>query len=199
MSNVVSPAQALPLEVLRQVVKYMTDNPKSRQDRPLPDEDYTKAMLTVCSSWRQAALEHMWGNVHLTMSSQTNKILFDELVWEIYRARTELSLDGTRLDGLAMFNRWKAAVVTRIAHDFYYAYSIIKAPRIFSKRWLSVSNRWFHFDPGEDMLSGKLLFRSDSQQVDGRLSHIIQPISQQATDDNTNVLDLSSISPDWAH
>ncbi|KAJ1663651.1 hypothetical protein IWW47_000043 [Coemansia sp. RSA 2052] len=120
-------------------------------------------------------------------------------VWEIYRARTELSLDGTRLDGLAMFNRWKSAVVTRIAHDFYYAYSIIKAPRIFSKRWLSVSNRWFHFDPGEETLSGKLFFRSESQQVDGRLSHIIQPIPQQAADDNTNVPDLSSISPDRAH
>ncbi|KAJ2635097.1 hypothetical protein GGF44_003398 [Coemansia sp. RSA 1694] len=116
------------------------------------------------------------------------------VVWEIYRARTELSLDG-----LAMFNRWKSAVVTRIAHDFYYAYSIIKAPRIFSKRWLSVSNRWFHFDPGEETLSGKLFFRSESQQVDGRLSHIIQPIPQQAADDNTNVPDLSSISPDRAH
>ncbi|KAJ2441574.1 hypothetical protein GGF42_007248 [Coemansia sp. RSA 2424] len=81
MSNVISPAQALPLEVLRQVVKYMTDNPKSRQDKPLPSEDYMKAMLTVCSSWRQAALEHMWGNVYLTMSTQANKVLFDELGW----------------------------------------------------------------------------------------------------------------------
>ncbi|KAJ2638739.1 hypothetical protein GGF44_002759 [Coemansia sp. RSA 1694] len=121
------------------------------------------------------------------------------MVWEIYRGRTELSLDGTRLDGLAMFNRWKSVVVARIAHDFYYAYSIIKAPRIFSKRWLLVSNRWFHFDPGEETLSGKLSFRSESQQVDGRLSHTIQPIPQQAADDNTNVPDLSSISPDRAH
>ncbi|KAJ2573584.1 hypothetical protein GGH95_004048 [Coemansia sp. RSA 1836] len=120
-------------------------------------------------------------------------------VWEIYRGRTELSLDGTRLDGIAMFNRWQSAVVTRIAHDFYYAYSIIKAPRIFSKCWLLVSNRWFHFDPGEETLSGKLSFRSESQQVDGRLSRTIQPIPQQAADDNTNVPDLSSISPDRAH
>ncbi|KAJ2436965.1 hypothetical protein GGF42_008781 [Coemansia sp. RSA 2424] len=120
-------------------------------------------------------------------------------VLEIYCARTELSLDGTRLDGLAMFNRWKSAVMTRIIHDFYYAYSISKAPRIFSKRWLSVSNRWFHFDPGKDKLSGKLSFRSESQQMDGHLSHIIQPIPQQAADDNTNAPDLSSISPDRAH
>ncbi|KAJ2573896.1 hypothetical protein GGH95_003993, partial [Coemansia sp. RSA 1836] len=62
-------------------------------------------------------------------------------VWEIYRASTELSLDGTKLNGLAMFNCWKSAVVARIVHDFYYAYPLIKALRIFSKRWLSVSNR----------------------------------------------------------
>ncbi|KAJ2814221.1 hypothetical protein H4S07_000019 [Coemansia furcata] len=74
-------------------------------------------------------------------------------VWEIFRARAELSLEGKRLNGLAMFLRWKSTVVARILHDFYYAYSLVKAPHIFTKRWLTVSNRWYHFNPGEDELS----------------------------------------------
>ncbi|KAJ2750308.1 hypothetical protein GGI19_005180 [Coemansia pectinata] len=107
-------------------------------------------------------------------------------VWEIYRARAELSLDGKRLDGLAMFLRWKSAVIARILHDFYYSYSMIKAPHKFEKRWLTVSNRWYHFNPGDDELDGKISFRNESQQVAGRLHHIIQYHQQSATDDGTN-------------
>ncbi|KAJ2054350.1 hypothetical protein H4S04_000043 [Coemansia sp. S16] len=113
-------------------------------------------------------------------------VLHGLAVWEIFRARAELSLDGKRLDGLAMFLRWKSAVISRILHDFYYSYSMIKAPHIFKKRWLTVSNRWYHFDPGDDELDGKISFRNESQQVAGRLHHIIQYHQQSAPDDDTN-------------
>ncbi|KAJ2458840.1 hypothetical protein GGI03_005709, partial [Coemansia sp. RSA 2337] len=106
-------------------------------------------------------------------------------VWEIFRARAEPSLDGKWLDGLAKFLRWKSALVS-CKHDFYYSYSMIKAPHIFKKRWLTVSNWWYHFDPGDDELDGKISFRNESQQVAGRLPHIIQYHQQSAPDDDTN-------------
>ncbi|KAJ2870043.1 hypothetical protein GGH93_005872 [Coemansia aciculifera] len=65
---------------------------------------------------------------------------------------------------------------------------MIKAPHKFEKRWLAVSNRWYHFDPGDDELDGKISFRNESQQVAGRLHHIIQYHQQSAKDDNTNAL-----------
>ncbi|KAJ2055070.1 hypothetical protein GGI17_006748, partial [Coemansia sp. S146] len=107
-------------------------------------------------------------------------------VWEIFRARAELSLDGKRLDGLAMFLRWKSTVIARILHDFYYSYSMTKAPYIFEKCWLAVSNQWYHFDPGDDELDGKISFRNESQQVVSRLHHTIQYHQQSATDDDTS-------------
>ncbi|KAJ2804937.1 hypothetical protein H4S07_004127, partial [Coemansia furcata] len=44
--------------------------------------------------------------------------------WEIFCTCAELSLEGKRLNGLAMFLRWKSIAVARILHDFYYAYSL---------------------------------------------------------------------------
>ncbi|KAJ2026434.1 hypothetical protein H4S03_008627 [Coemansia sp. S3946] len=63
---------------------------------------------------------------------------------------------------------------------------MIKAPHIFKRRWLVVSNRWYHFDPGDDELDGKISFRNKSQQVAGRLHRIIQYDQQPALDDDTN-------------
>ncbi|KAJ2877495.1 hypothetical protein H4R27_006186 [Coemansia aciculifera] len=97
---------------------------------------------------------------------------------EIFRARAELPLDDKRLDGLAMFLRWKSTVIARILYDFYYSYSMIKAPHKFEKRWLAVSNRWYHFDPGDNELDGKISFRNESQQVAGRLHHIIHVLGR---------------------
>ncbi|KAJ2261633.1 hypothetical protein GGI01_002146, partial [Coemansia sp. RSA 376] len=49
-----------------------------------------------------------------------------------------------------------------------------------------VSNRWYHFDPGDDELDGKISFRNKSQQVTGCLHHIIQYHQQSAPDDDAN-------------
>ncbi|KAJ2839674.1 hypothetical protein FBU31_000647 [Coemansia sp. 'formosensis'] len=116
-------------------------------------------------------------------------------VWEIFRARAELSLDGKRLNGMAMFLRWKSTVVARILHNFYYAYSIVKAPHIFTKRWSMVSNWWYRFDPCEDELSGKIPFCNDLQLVAGRLSHIIQYRQQPAEGVDTNAQAASNHPP----
>ncbi|KAJ2110540.1 hypothetical protein GGI16_000252 [Coemansia sp. S142-1] len=108
-------------------------------------------------------------------------------VWGIFHAQAELSLDGKRPGGLATFLRWKSAVILRILHDFY-SYSIIKALHIFEKYWLTVSNWWYHFDPGSDKLDENISFRNESQQVTGRLHHIIQYHQQSAPDDDTIAL-----------
>ncbi|KAJ2075551.1 hypothetical protein GGH13_000533 [Coemansia sp. S155-1] len=85
-----------------------------------------------------------------------------------------------------MVLRWKSAVISRILHDFYYSYSIITAPHIFEKSWLPVSNRWYHFDPGNDELDGKISFTNESQQVASRVHHLIQYHQQSAPNDDTN-------------
>ncbi|KAJ2834719.1 hypothetical protein FBU31_001740 [Coemansia sp. 'formosensis'] len=108
-------------------------------------------------------------------------------LWEIFRARAELSLEGKRLNGMAIFLHWKSTVIARILHDFSYAYSLVKAPHIFAKRWLTVSNRWYHFDPGEDELSGKISFCDDPQLMAGCLSHIIQYHQQLAEGNDTRL------------
>ncbi|KAJ2350916.1 hypothetical protein GGH92_002116 [Coemansia sp. RSA 2673] len=65
---------------------------------------------------------------------------------------------------------------------------MIKVPHIFEKFWLTVSNWWYHFDPGDDELDGKISFGNESQQVAGRLHHIIQYHQQLALDDDANAL-----------
>ncbi|KAJ2488104.1 hypothetical protein IWW37_004992 [Coemansia sp. RSA 2050] len=87
-------------------------------------------------------------------------------VWEIYRARAELSLEGTTHSGEAMFIRWKLSLMQRINQDFIYAFTQLKAAHPFHNRWLMVSNRWYHFDPGENELSGKLSFHSSPHTLD---------------------------------
>ncbi|KAJ2840559.1 hypothetical protein FBU31_000316 [Coemansia sp. 'formosensis'] len=122
-------------------------------------------------------------------------IMHSLAVWEIFRARVELSLEGKRLNGLAMFLRWKATIIARILHDFYYAYSLVKAPHIFTKCWLMVSNWWYHFDPGEDKLSRKISFCNDPQLVAGHLSHFIQYHQQPAKGVDTNAQAASNHPP----
>ncbi|KAJ2812732.1 hypothetical protein H4S07_001195, partial [Coemansia furcata] len=118
-----------------------------------------------------------------------NKLMKSEIKSGISAGRIILGgfLDGKRLNGLAMFLRWKSTVVAHILHDFYYAYSLVKAPHIFTKRRLMVSNQWYHFDPGEDELSGKISFCNDPHPVAGHLSHITQYHQQPAEGVDTNV------------
>ncbi|KAJ2485164.1 hypothetical protein IWW37_006019 [Coemansia sp. RSA 2050] len=123
-------------------------------------------------------------------------------VWEIYRARAELSLEGTAHSGEAMFIRWKLSLMQRINQDFIYAFTQLKAAHSFHNRWLMVSNRWYHFDPGENELSGKLSFHSSPHTLDS--SHTIDSnniLSSQSADTSSasstptsNV--LSSQTPD---
>ncbi|KAJ2744579.1 hypothetical protein GGI20_002868 [Coemansia sp. BCRC 34301] len=114
-------------------------------------------------------------------------------VWEIYRARTELSLDSVMHSGEAMFLRWQSTVMLRIVHDYTYSFSRLKAGQPFHKRWLQVSNRWYHFDPGEDEDSGKLTFRNSNYPLDSRLHYFLHPST--ATDaDTSSALSTTTIS-----
>ncbi|KAJ2431888.1 hypothetical protein GGF41_000330 [Coemansia sp. RSA 2531] len=65
---------------------------------------------------------------------------------------------------------------------------MIKVPHIFEKLWLTVSNRWYHFDSRDDELDGKTSFRNESQPVAGRLHRIIQYLQQLALEDDANAL-----------
>ncbi|KAJ2810938.1 hypothetical protein H4S07_002379, partial [Coemansia furcata] len=68
-------------------------------------------------------------------------VLHGLAVWEIYRARAELSLSGIKHSGEAMYLRWKATLMLRIVQDFTYSFTQLKAAHSFHTRWLLVSNR----------------------------------------------------------
>ncbi|KAJ2346162.1 hypothetical protein GGH92_003730 [Coemansia sp. RSA 2673] len=96
------------------------------------------------------------------------------MVWQSGRFST---LDHSR-HWIAKRNRWLG-----------YVYSLeIEGHTIVEKRWLVVSSRWYHFDPGDDELDGKISLRNKSQQVASRVHHIIQHHWQSAPDDDTNAL-----------
>ncbi|KAJ2332939.1 hypothetical protein GGH92_008767 [Coemansia sp. RSA 2673] len=106
-------------------------------------------------------------------------------VWEIFCARTELSLDGIEHSGKAMFIRWKSTLMLRITQDFTYAFAQTKAVQPFHTRWLQVSNQWYHFDPGENELSGKLSFLNSPNAQDSHTDYLIEH-SQMPQDDDTS-------------
>ncbi|KAJ1905058.1 hypothetical protein LPJ81_002138 [Coemansia sp. IMI 209127] len=112
-------------------------------------------------------------------------------VWEIYRSHAELSQDDIRRTGDEMFIRWKSTVILRILQDFNYFFNREKAAQLFHDRWLKVSNRWYHFEPGGDELSGTLSFRN-SPITDSRLNYFIHSHSGQSGFDTT---DSPSASP----
>ncbi|KAJ2078439.1 hypothetical protein GGI16_007935 [Coemansia sp. S142-1] len=59
-----------------------------------------------------------------------------------------------------------------------------KAVQPFHTRWLQVSNR-YHFDPGENELSGKLSFLNSPNAQDSHIDYLIEH-SQTPQDDDTS-------------
>ena len=70
--------------------------------------------------------------------------------------------DNNKVLVIGLCNNHKTAknkpVTLRILQDFNYFFNREKAAQLFHDRWLKVSNRWYHFEPGGDELSGTLSF-----------------------------------------
>ncbi|KAJ2742586.1 hypothetical protein GGI20_004377 [Coemansia sp. BCRC 34301] len=71
MSDLVSPAQALPIEVVRQIIGHFVLELDTPIDRVSDLEHGLKELLSVCSTWRQAATERLWERIELTISSDS--------------------------------------------------------------------------------------------------------------------------------
>ncbi|KAJ2872241.1 hypothetical protein GGH93_004178 [Coemansia aciculifera] len=109
-------------------------------------------------------------------------------VWEIFRACAELSLDCIEHSGEAMFIRCKLTLMLHIIQDFMYAFTQTKAAHTFYTRWLLVSNRLYHFDPGENELSGKLSFQNSPNAQDSHTDYTINHSQPSQDADTSNAL-----------
>ncbi|KAJ2751450.1 hypothetical protein GGI19_004473, partial [Coemansia pectinata] len=109
-------------------------------------------------------------------------------VWEIFRARAELSLDGIEHSGKAMFIRRKSTLMLRIIQDFMYAFTQTKAAQIFYTCWLLVSSLWYHFGPSENELSGRLSFLNSPSAQDSRTDYKINHSQPSQDADTSNAL-----------
>ncbi|KAJ2353798.1 hypothetical protein GGH92_000435, partial [Coemansia sp. RSA 2673] len=76
MSNQISAAQRLPLDVLRLLVQYVASKDSQYSYRG-ENIDKLQALLYVCSTWRQAALEYSWKELSLKCDSKRNIIYVD--------------------------------------------------------------------------------------------------------------------------
>ncbi|KAJ2353210.1 hypothetical protein GGH92_000799 [Coemansia sp. RSA 2673] len=94
MSVSVSPAQALPSNILRLILE------QAAKGIPLPsggvqvNDILVKELLSVCCTWRQAALEHMWRALRLTINTKGNTIVVNNLRWD---EKFQLPLDAENL------------------------------------------------------------------------------------------------------
>ncbi|KAJ2108522.1 hypothetical protein GGI16_001102, partial [Coemansia sp. S142-1] len=67
MSNHLSPAQALPIDVLHSILKWVTLEEKSPLHGYSLELENVKELLTVSSTWRQVALEFLWRKLDLNI------------------------------------------------------------------------------------------------------------------------------------
>ncbi|KAJ2407127.1 hypothetical protein GGF41_006826, partial [Coemansia sp. RSA 2531] len=72
MSNCVSPAQALPSHVLRLIIRRLVREGRFPVDGLLCNMNAIKDMLSVCSAWRQAALEYYWKEPRVIIDERKN-------------------------------------------------------------------------------------------------------------------------------
>jgi hypothetical protein len=79
-------------------------------------------------------------------------------VWQVYRAHTEATQDGTIVSAISMLARWQGEVIRRIHSD------LINARRknlveLFIESWTSIRCQWFTFDGGGGVDGrGRLVF-----------------------------------------
>ncbi|KAJ2068589.1 hypothetical protein GGI08_000795, partial [Coemansia sp. S2] len=81
MSNSVSPAQRLPIEVLRLIVKYVVNEKKGPFGGISNDKRMLKALPSVCLNWRQAALECLWNEANININAKSTGVYLTRPPW----------------------------------------------------------------------------------------------------------------------
>ena len=79
-------------------------------------------------------------------------------VWQVYRAHTEATQDGTIISAIPMLVRWQGEVMRRIRSDLVSARRKNTVDK-FVESWASIRCQWFTFDGGGGVDGrGKLVF-----------------------------------------
>ncbi|KAJ2428022.1 hypothetical protein GGF41_001499 [Coemansia sp. RSA 2531] len=81
MSNHLSPAQALPIDVLRSILKWVTLEKGSQLHGYSFQLENLKELLTVSSAWRQVALEFLWRQVNFTINDNKGEVQLKRPKW----------------------------------------------------------------------------------------------------------------------
>ncbi|KAJ2432013.1 hypothetical protein GGF41_000259 [Coemansia sp. RSA 2531] len=84
MSNYLSPAQALPADVLRSIIKWVVNEKKSPFVEASCQLGKLKELLIISSTWRQAALEFLWKQLHLIVNVPSNDVCLKRPNWLIH-------------------------------------------------------------------------------------------------------------------
>ncbi|KAJ2430450.1 hypothetical protein GGF41_000990 [Coemansia sp. RSA 2531] len=81
MPRHLSPAQALPADVLRLIVKRLVVERRSVHFEAFCRINYLEELLAVCSTWRQVAIEYLWRQLKLTINAITNEVHLERPTW----------------------------------------------------------------------------------------------------------------------
>ncbi|KAJ2073759.1 hypothetical protein GGH13_001787, partial [Coemansia sp. S155-1] len=81
MTNHLSPAQILHVDVLRSILKWVVNEQRSHLLVNCSELGNLKELLTLSSTWRQAALECLWRELTLSIDTPTNEVHLERPVW----------------------------------------------------------------------------------------------------------------------
>ncbi|KAJ2427865.1 hypothetical protein GGF41_001542, partial [Coemansia sp. RSA 2531] len=81
MTNHLSPAQILHVDVLRSILKWVVNEQRSHLLVNCSQLGNLKELLTLSSTWRQAALECLWRELTLSIDTPTNEVHLERPVW----------------------------------------------------------------------------------------------------------------------
>ncbi|KAJ2406104.1 hypothetical protein GGF41_006982, partial [Coemansia sp. RSA 2531] len=81
MTNHLSPAQDLHVDILRSILKWVVNEQRSPLHASSCEKSHLKELLTVSSTWRQAALECLWRELTFSIDIPTNKVYLERPVW----------------------------------------------------------------------------------------------------------------------
>ncbi|KAJ2045447.1 hypothetical protein H4S04_005633 [Coemansia sp. S16] len=81
MISIVSPAQRLPVDVLRLIVKYVVNEKKKPFGGISNDKRNLKALLPLCLNWREVALECLWNKAKLKLNAKSTGVYLTRPPW----------------------------------------------------------------------------------------------------------------------